>query len=74
MEKVHVRVGVGGRVTTGTAGDKPLAWAVSEANRSGVFSSNPVPSGMFLASWLVLTCVGFRRLCEVLGASSGFSC
>ena len=67
-------VGVSSRVTTGTVGEEPLAWAISKASKSRVFSSNPMPSGMFVASWLALTCVGFKHLHKVLGASSRSSC
>ena len=71
----EVRVGarLGGRVTTGTAREEPLAWAVSKARRSSIFSSNPMPSRMLVASWLALTFAGFRCGLEVLGASVGSS-
>ena len=72
-EEVQVGAGVGGRVTTGTFGEEPLTWAMSNASRSGIFSSNPMPSGMFMASWLVLTCAGFKCGREVLGVSLGSS-
>ena len=52
--------GVGGRSTIGTAGEAPLAWAVGNASRPGVFSFNTMPSGMLAASWLVLPWVGGR--------------
>ena len=54
------------------AGKEPPAWAISRASRSGVFSENSMPSWLFVASWLALTCAGFRHLHEVLGASLGF--
>ena len=49
---------MGGQGTTATAREEPSAWAVSKANKGGVFSSNPIPSGMLVASWLVLTWAG----------------
>ena len=71
--RVGVGVGVGGQVTTGMAGEEPPTWAVSKASRSGVFSSNPMSSGMFVAYWWALTCAGFRHWHEVLEVSLGSS-
>ena len=65
MEEACVGVGVGCRVNTGMAREEPPVWEASKVSRSGVFSSNLMPFGMFVASWLALTCAGFRRLCEV---------
>ena len=59
-EEVHVGAGVGGRGTTATTEEEPPTWVVSRANRSGVFSSNPISSGILVASWLVLTWVGCK--------------
>ena len=73
-EKVHVGAGMGGRVITGTVGEEPPVWAVSKSSKSEVFSFNPMPSGMSMASWLALTCASFRCLRRVLGASSRSSC
>ena len=61
MEKVRVGAGVGGWVTTTTVGEEPPAWAVSRASKSGVFSSNPILSGMLVASWSTLACAGHKR-------------
>ena len=74
MKEECIGVEVGARVTTSTVGEEPLAWAISKASKSRVFSSNPMPSGMFVASWLALTCVGFKHLHKVLGVSSRSSC
>lgn len=54
-EDTSVRAGVGSRGTTKIAGEAPLAWAVSNAKRFRVFSSNIIPSGILVSSWLVLT-------------------
>ena len=54
-------VEVGGRGTTGTTGEAPLAWVVSKASRSGVFSSSTIPLGVLVASWLVLVWAGSGR-------------
>ena len=59
-KEVHFGVGVGGRGTAVTAEEEPPTWAVSRANRSGVFSSNPISSGILVVSWLVLTWVGCK--------------
>ena len=61
MEKVRVEAGVGGWVATTTTGEEPPAWAVSRASKSGVFSSNPILSGMLVASWSTLACAGHKR-------------
>ena len=72
-EDVRVRAGVGGRGTTGIAGEEPSLWAISKARRSGVFSSKPIPSEMLVPSWLKLNWVRCRGRCEVLEASLGSS-
>ena len=65
--------GVGGRGTTGTAGEVPPAWAVSNSNRSGVFSSSTMSSGMLISSWLVLSWAGGKHRWKGPGRSSGSS-
>ena len=50
-----VMVEVGGQGTTAMAGEEPLAWAISRASRSGVFSSKPMSSKV--------------RACDELGPS-----
>ena len=39
---VCVAAKVGGQVTTTTVGEEPPVWAVSNANKSRVFSSKPM--------------------------------
>ena len=56
MEEVCVGAGVGGRVNIATAREEPPAWAVNRASKSGVFSTNPILSGMLVAFWLALAC------------------
>lgn len=51
---VWVRAGVSGRGTIRIAGVVPPAWAVSNANKSGVFPSRTMAYGTFDTSWLVL--------------------
>ena len=73
-EDARVRVGVSGRGTTEMAKEAPPAWAVSNARKSGVLSSNTIPSRILTLSLLVLTWVGRKGQCKVLKASSGSSC
>jgi len=66
LENARIRVGVGGQGTIGMV--------ISEARRSGVFSSNPIPSRILTPSWLMLNWARRKGWCEVLEASSGSSC
>ena len=54
-EDVHIAARVGGWGTTMIVGEKPPIWAINKAKRSRVFSSNPIPSGIWAPSLLVLT-------------------
>ena len=74
LEDARVRVEVSGRGTTEMGREAPLAWAVSNARRSRVLSSNTIPSRILTLSLLVLTWVGRKGQCKVLKASSGSSC
>ena len=42
------------------AGEAPPVWVVSNTRRSGVFSSNTIPSGILTPFWLVLAWAGHR--------------
>lgn len=53
-ENARVGAGLGDRGTTGTTGEAPPAWEVSNASKSEVFSYSTMPSGMLVASWLVV--------------------
>ena len=60
--------------TTGTAGEAPSTWAVSNASKSGFFSSSTIPSRMLAFSWLVPIWVRSKRHWEGPWRSSGSSC
>ena len=51
----------------------PFAWVESSASRLGVLSSSTMASGLFVASWLVLTYVATRWRWASIGESSGSS-
>ena len=55
----------------GIIGKAPPAYVVNRASKSGVFSSNPIPSDMSASSWLVLTWAGGGLRWAGPGESSG---
>ena len=70
LEDMHMGVGVGGWGTIGMAGEAPPVWVVSNTRRSGVFSSNTIPSGILTPFWLVLAWAGHRGRRKLPRASS----